>query len=74
MIVTELSCFYFYASLIGYFIGLAATFCALHLMASSQPALLYILPSMTFCYLFAAFGKKELVKMIKYDEDHELGK
>lgn len=74
MISNELSCFYFYASLIGYFIGLAATFCALHLMQSSQPALLYILPAMLFTYLFAAFGKKEFVKMIKYDEDEELSR
>lgn len=35
MISTEISCFYFYASLIGYFIGLAVTFCALHLLQSS---------------------------------------
>lgn len=41
----EMGCFYFYASIFGYLIGLAVTYAALLNTREAQPALLYILPS-----------------------------
>lgn len=64
-----MGCFYFNVSLVGYFLGLLLTVAALIITQNSQPALLYILPSQIVIYLMAAFGRKEFIKMIKYDED-----
>ena len=72
MIVTEFTSFYFYFSLVGYAVGLLGTFAAMAALKTAQPALLYILPSMLIFYLMGAFGKKELIKMVTYDEDTEL--
>ncbi|CDW78781.1 signal peptide peptidase [Stylonychia lemnae] len=68
----EMGCFYFNASLIGFFIGLAMTYSAMQLLKTAQPALLYILPAQLGIYLLASFGRKEFLKMIAYDEDKEL--
>jgi hypothetical protein len=51
-----------------------ATFAAMQILKSPQPALLYILPAMLICYLIGSFGRKELIKMVSYDEDVELSK
>lgn len=60
----ELGCFYFNASLFGFFVGLAVTYSAMTILQSPQPALLYILPSMLVIYFAGAFGRKEFFKMI----------
>ncbi|XP_064471141.1 signal peptide peptidase-like 2A [Ornithodoros turicata] len=36
--------YYFYVGCVGYAVGMVVTFCALHLMRSAQPALLYLVP------------------------------
>jgi len=40
----EMSCYYFYQSIICYFLGIVCTYGALSVFNSAQPALLYILP------------------------------
>lgn len=68
----EMTCFYFYQSLASYFIGLVATYGALSVYKTAQPALLYILPCQLIIYLASAFIRRELSRMITYDEDVEL--
>jgi minor histocompatibility antigen H13 len=68
----EMQKFYFNQSLIGYILGMIATYSALTIFQTAQPALLYILPCQIVIYLLAAFLRKELTKMIHYDEDNEL--
>ena len=66
---SERTVFYLNASLCGYALGLLITFMSMHYFGTAQPALLYILPTMILVYLFGAFGRKEFIKMIMYDED-----
>lgn len=67
-----MGCFYFNTSMFGYFIGMACTYAAMNHFSSPQPALLYILPAQLVIYVLGAFGRKETLKMLNYDEDKEL--
>ena len=66
--------FYFKTSMIGYNIGLFMTIMFMSMTMKPQPALLYILPSMTVTYLGGAFMRRETIAMAKYDEDDWLAK
>lgn len=71
-VAKQMNCYYFYQSLIGYLLGMVATYSALNILKQAQPALLYILPSMTVVYILSAYFKRETIKMFFYDEDAEL--
>ena len=60
--------------MIGYFLGLTVTIFTLMVTKEPQPALLFILPTMIAFYIIQAFLKKEMLKMLAYDEDEELAK
>ena len=64
--------YYFHWSLFGYLIGMVATYGALSLFHTPQPALLYILPCQLVTYLVSAYINRDLKRMITYDEDREL--
>jgi hypothetical protein len=51
---------YFYASLIGYILGLFLTYMALLLMESAQPALLYLVPCVLVSIVIVGFKRGEL--------------
>jgi minor histocompatibility antigen H13 len=68
----EMSGVYFHQSLIGYIVGIAATFMVMISFQTAQPALLYILPTQLCMYLLAAFLRRDFSKMLHYDEDIEL--
>ena len=60
--------------MIGYGAGLFVTIGALIWTKEPQPALLFILPTMSCIYLIMAFLRKEFVHMLWYNEDVELGR
>ena len=68
------SSYYFFASMLGYNLGLIGSVLALSWTRTPQPALLYICPVMVLTYLGAAFLKRETKDMILYDEDVEIAK
>jgi len=51
---------YFYASLIGYIVGLNLTYVALLLMETAQPALLYLVPCVLLSIFIVGFKRGEL--------------
>ena len=50
-----LKCSYFYATMIGYVVGIVTTFLAMSLMNLAQPALIYLIPTCTFGLLINCF-------------------
>ena len=64
--------YYFINSLIGYNLGMFATYLAMSATLKPQPALLYICPTMLAVYLGGAFLRREALKMLSYDEDEAL--
>lgn len=60
---------YFYAVMVGYLIGLAATAFAMHWMKAAQPALLYLVPGTTLSVLFVALVRGQFKELMAYSED-----
>jgi signal peptide peptidase-like protein 2B len=54
---------YFIVSVISYGLGLIVTFIALALMATGQPALLYLVPFTLLPTLFVALKRKEVKRL-----------
>ena len=62
---------YFYAVMVGYLIGLAATAFAMHWMKAAQPALLYLVPGTTLSVLFVALVRGQFKELMAYSEDEK---
>jgi minor histocompatibility antigen H13 len=63
---------YFYASLIGYFLGMLATLSMLLVFKRGQPALLYLVPGVLIAILSTALARGEMKDLWKYTEDGSL--
>ena len=61
--------FYFFGTLAGYNLGLTVVMVILQVTGQPQPALIWILPSMTVFYLVLGYLRRELWSMAWYDED-----
>ena len=60
--------------MLSYNTGLVVTTVAMAFTKLPQPALLYILPTMTLFYIGGAFMRRETIEMLWYDEDTLLQK
>jgi minor histocompatibility antigen H13 len=59
---------YFYASIVGYIIGMVATMVVLNVFSHAQPALLYLVPSVLIALWGTALFRGELKLMWNYSE------
>jgi minor histocompatibility antigen H13 len=64
---------YFYASVIGYIIGMFTTLVILQIFNHAQPALLYLVPGVLIALWGTALVKGDLAIMWGYTEDGSLG-
>lgn len=60
---------YFYASLVGYSLGMIVTFCMLVIFKHGQPALLYLVPGVLGSLWLTGLVRGELKEMWTYTED-----
>ncbi|KAF4981783.1 hypothetical protein FDECE_17631 [Fusarium decemcellulare] len=63
---------YFYASVVGYFLGMLATLAMLLVFKHGQPALLYLVPGVLGSLWLTGLVRGELKQMWKYTEDGSL--
>lgn len=63
---------YFYASMVGYLLGMLATLAMLLVFKRGQPALLYLVPGVLGCTYATAIARGELKALWKYTEDGSL--
>ncbi|KAI0385101.1 signal peptide peptidase-domain-containing protein [Hypomontagnella monticulosa] len=63
---------YFYASMIGYLVAMIATLVMLIVFQHAQPALLYLVPGVTFAVGITGVVRGELREMWAYTEDGSL--
>ncbi|ATY60375.1 intramembrane protease 2 [Cordyceps militaris] len=63
---------YFYASMVGYLLGMLATLAMLLVFKRGQPALLYLVPSVLGATYITAIFRGELKSLWKYTEDGSL--
>jgi minor histocompatibility antigen H13 len=63
---------YFHASLVGYAIGMIATYTVLIVFKHGQPALMYLVPTVLFSLWFTAAVRGDLAEMWSYTEDGEV--
>lgn len=69
---TQFSKTYFYASLVGYCIGMLVTLAMLLIYKRGQPALLYLVPGVLGSILITALARGEIMELWKYTEDGSL--
>jgi minor histocompatibility antigen H13 len=62
---------YFYASLVGYVLGMLATLVVMHVWKHAQPALLYLVPGVLGSIWGTALVRGEVRLMCSYSEDEE---
>ena len=62
---------YFYASVMGYLLGLLGTLFVMHIFKHGQPALLYLVPAVLFAVWGTAFCRGEIQQMWEYSEANE---
>lgn len=60
---------YFYASLVGYFLGMLVTLAMLLIFKHGQPALLYLVPGVLGSLWLTGLARGEIKQMWKYTED-----
>ena len=65
---------YFYASVVGYVLGMVCTVCIMHFANHAQPALLYLVPSVLISLWGTAAFRGEIQMMWTYTEDEEAKK
>ncbi|PNP44884.1 hypothetical protein TGAMA5MH_03297 [Trichoderma gamsii] len=63
---------YFYASMVGYFLGMMATLAMLLIFKHGQPALLYLVPGVLGSLLFTSLARGEFKELWMYTEDGSL--
>ncbi|OAA72157.1 intramembrane protease 2 [Cordyceps fumosorosea ARSEF 2679] len=63
---------YFYASMVGYLLGMLATLAMLLVFKRGQPALLYLVPSVLGATYVTAVARGELRDLLRYTEDGSL--
>ncbi|KID60330.1 intramembrane protease, partial [Metarhizium hybridum] len=63
---------YFYASMVGYTLGMAVTLTMLLVFKHGQPALLYLVPGVLGSMVITALARGEWKDMCKYTEDGSL--
>ncbi|KAI1001850.1 hypothetical protein K3495_g6355 [Podosphaera aphanis] len=64
---------YFWASVIGYIVGMIVTFLVLNIFSHAQPALFYLVPSVLSSLWITAWVRNEIGLMWEYTEDGEWG-
>jgi minor histocompatibility antigen H13 len=69
---TQFSKTYFYASLVGYLLGMLTTLAMLLVYKRGQPALLYLVPGVLGSILVTALVRGEMPELWKYTEDGSL--
>lgn len=63
---------YFYASMVGYFLGMMVTLAMLLIFKHGQPALLYLVPGVLGSLLFTSLVRGEFKELWMYTEDGSL--
>lgn len=63
---------YFYASMVGYFLGMMVTLAMLLIFKHGQPALLYLVPGVLGSLLFTSLARGEFNALWLYTEDGSL--
>lgn len=61
---------YFKWCMVGYGLGIMATFSAMIVFDHAQPALLFLVPGCTFSVVLCALKHKEIKALFEYSEDH----
>lgn len=61
---------YFKWCMVGYGLGIMATFSAMIIFDHAQPALLFLVPGCTFSVVLCALKHKEIKALFEYSEDH----
>jgi minor histocompatibility antigen H13 len=60
---------YFFATFIGYIVGLATTMAVMHIFEHAQPALLYLVPACMGFSFFTAVARGEVNALLSYTEE-----
>lgn len=61
---------YFRWCIVGYALGIIATFNAMVIFNHAQPALLFLVPGCTLSVVFCALRYREIKEVFEYDEEH----